>query len=163
LGDIPESIGSLSLLQTFILDPYEGPIALPLSVSKLTALKHLDFSSAEEGIAPIQHLTCLTKLKLWIWDGDDDENDDDNYPMLDYPGFIWSLTSLKALSLDAGQRGRLPDAVANLKNLESLELCDHDISKLIIISESIGNLSRLTDVSFNNCYRLRTLPESITR
>jgi len=74
--------------------------------------------------------------------------------MLDYPDFVWNLTSFKALHLTAHGR-QMPEAVGNLKNLESLEL--HD---LINVPESVANLSCLTELTFMNCPQLWTLPES---
>jgi len=152
-GDAPESIGSLTLLQKLDISSAEGPIALPESVSNLTALRNLSIWIDEEGIAPLQYLSCLTRLDIKIFGNNNDDND---APMPNYPDCIWSLTSLKDLSLSGGGQ-RLPDAVGNLKNLESLTLNNG----MVEIPESIGNLSRLTNLSLMNCPELRTLPESI--
>jgi len=148
-GDIPDSIGSLSLLQMLDLSSGQRPTALPPSVSKLTSLRNLTIRTDEEGMAPVQHVTWLTELELTIYGNNDALG-------LDYPDLIWTLTSLKALDL-TGIAERLPDAVGNLKNLESLMLRSYEG---LIISEPIGNLSCLGYL-FVGCEQLWTLPESI--
>jgi len=119
--------------------------------------------ATEKGIAPVQHLTWLTGLDLHIWGGGDEDDDEDDgcyyeyEAELDYPECIWSLTSLKAMCLTSGG-DHLPDGIGNLKNLESLTLENSD---LMVISKSIGNLSRLTYLSFDACRGLGELTESI--
>jgi hypothetical protein len=57
---------SLSLLQKLDL---QGRFALPLFVSKLTALKDLALSTNDVVMAPLKHLTWLTGLDIVIcWD-----------------------------------------------------------------------------------------------
>jgi len=148
-GEAPQSIGYLSLLQELKLSSEHGPIALPRSVSKLTALKNLSTTTNEEGMAPLQHLNCLTELDLRTWPE----------VTMEYPSFIWNLTSLKALCLNSGGVRSLPDAFGNLKNLERFELLYlHNIRKL---PDSIGNLSSLTSFKISSCERLKRLPTTI--
>ena len=64
--EVPDSISALSSLRDLTLVSYEGPISLPDLFSKLTTIKELEISSQthEVDIAPVQHLTGLTRLLL---------------------------------------------------------------------------------------------------
>lgn len=91
-GVLPESIGSLLLLQKLVLSPRRGRIALPFSASKLTALENLTLLIDEEDIAPsLQHVPSLTELNLTI------KGKKANGLLLytSYPDYIWNLTFLK--------------------------------------------------------------------
>jgi Leucine-rich repeat (LRR) protein len=149
-SEISDSIGSLSMLQKLILHPdEEGDVALPASLSKLTALEELRLEGNTRNIFQIEHLTSLTRLHLDTFDEEMDE----------YPEFLWSFTLLKALRLTNGYTHRPPNAIGNLRNLEFLEF--NNFINFEILPDAIGNLSSLTALHLRNCYVLDRLPESI--
>lgn len=140
------------MLKDLHLETFEQPISLPDSFSELTALEDLWISTNMRGITPLQYLTGLTKLKLTSVD---DFEDDFN----EYPDFIWNLTLLKDLDLTGSDVDTLPDALGNLKNLETLVL--HTFENLEELPESIGNLKTLTSLEIHTSPELKSLPESI--
>ena len=173
--EVPESIGYLSSLQYLTLYARRAPISLPESFSKLTSLQELEMVPNMDGIAPLQHLTGLTKLSLHAAFEDRFEN---------YPDFIWDLSSLKVLKLTSGRYVRsLPDdAFHKLKNLldlkldsfESLQELPDSIGSLALLEniiieadnvsslpESIGNLVSLRSFVLRHSEYLSTLPDSI--
>ena len=104
------------------------------------------------GIGPLQHLTGLTKLELTsVAEFEDD--------FIQYPDFIWNLTLLKDLSLADSRILTLPNALTNLKNLETLAL--HSFKNIEELPDSIGNLTMLTSLEINFCSDLKSLPESL--
>ena len=82
---LPESIGALSLLQDLSLST-EEPISLPDSFSRFTTLEKLKIIAdiVKGDIAPLQHLTGLTKLQLSRFRTEDDSDG--------YPDFLCNLT-----------------------------------------------------------------------
>jgi Leucine-rich repeat (LRR) protein len=155
IPELPESIGLLSSLQKFAV--LNGPDfildGLPRSFSLLATLKDLSLSVHLNGIAPLQHLTGLTKLYLTSCQAESQ-----------FPDVIWNLTSLKILSLsgnpddDIIEEVNLPDDIANLKNLQSLTLID--IKNMYELPQSIGTLSCLTELKLWDI-GAEILPDSI--
>ncbi len=169
--ELPDSIGMLSLLQNLEISnnghPDEIiPLNLPESFSKLTSLEELDLTVNLDGIAPLQHLTGLTNLLLEFYT-------EHNFQNLDV---IWNLTSLKRLYL-ADETSELsedellqlpayfsnlkmPDDIANLKNLKYLHI--EDFINLHELPESIGTLSCLTKLELM-CTGVKSLPDTIVK
>ena len=150
--EVSESISALSLLRNLELSS-DKPISLPDSFSKLTSLEELwiNADTDKEDIAPLQHLTGLTKLTVGKFLIEDES--------ITYPGFLGNFTLLKYLGLWNSKVHSLPDALGNLKNLELLRL--EELYDLEEIPESIGCLSSLTCIIFYHCSGLKRLPDSI--
>ncbi len=146
---VPGCIGSLHTLQVFLFYSYGGPATLPTSFSMLTALEHVSIHSDMEGIDPLQHISGLKYLCL---DVPDDE-------ILEYPSFIWNLTSLTALELCNDELREWPAEIGQLKQLKFLQL---DLQWIKTIPESLGDLCGLTELRLWNFYALEQLPESFS-
>jgi hypothetical protein len=125
LKALPEEIGMLSHLKSLKIHCCYSLSALPSSFGKLTALEEIDLCECNltvESLAPLQHLTGLTSLKICL------------HKSMKYPDFICTLNALKELQLSSRSVQTLPDALGNLTNLE--KYCN----KLTTLPESLDDL-----------------------
>jgi Leucine-rich repeat (LRR) protein len=151
MSELPESIGSLSLLRKLCLGyAREASANLPTSFSKLTALEQLDVSTDMQSFGRVENINKLTNLTFLRIQED---------LIVPYPEFLWTFTSLQILTLSRSSVPSLPDALGNLKELEFLFLQSH--YNLEELPETIGNLTCLTSFNMRYCPKLLKLPESI--
>ena len=150
ISEVPESIGSLSLLKKLHLPFAIRLVSLLTSISKLTALEELDVTTDMQSFALIEHLNKITKLHFTCLNEEE---------LMPYPDFLWTFMSLQALQLWHSDVPSLPDALGNLKNLEVLHLQFH--KNIEELPEALGNLTCLTHLRITDCHRLLKLPESI--
>jgi Leucine-rich repeat (LRR) protein len=138
-NEVPESICSLHKLQKLDITNCGGSTHfynLPTSLSKLTALEKLCLSTDMDGIGPLQHLTGLKCLFL----------DTSYVEIMEYPSFIWNLTSLTALELYNISLVELPAEIGQLKELKFLRFDIHCQA----LPEALGDLCALTELRMWN-------------
>lgn len=143
LGNLPVSIGNLTLLKTLVVSNCGFTGALPASIGNLVNLTKLDITNTGlSGNIPgeIGNLVNLTSLSL--------SGKGLTGPIPNQIGNLTDLTALSITGLKAG--GNIPTELGNLINLESLALSNNELSGNL--PASINNLSKawLMDLSGNN-------------
>ncbi len=147
ISTLPESIGSLSSLQTLNLWGNELT-TLPESISNLKSLKYLNLSGNQFSTLPesIGNLKSLQTLDL------------PSNQLTTLPESIGNISSLQELNLGGNQLTTLPESIGQLSSLQTLWV---DSNQLTTLPESIGSLSSLQTLNlWGN--ELTTLPESIS-
>ncbi|CAL5438643.1 unnamed protein product [Camellia sinensis] len=130
---------NLTQLQELVLPDVNISSVVPMSLTNMSSLTHLDLSSTGlHGKLPnsIFHLPNLQILSLG-----------DNYDLTgNLPKVNWSSSSsLKKLYLGSSSFfGELPDSIGYLKSLHSLDLADCKFSGFI--PETLGNLTQITGI-----------------
>jgi Leucine-rich repeat (LRR) protein len=102
----------------------------------------------DEGLAPLQHLTGLTKLVLIVRKLSN---------ITKFPNFICNFTSLKELYLGSPSINTLPDALDNLTSLQRLGLY---LRRLTMFPISIGDLKALKSLHLDTCRKSVLSPKT---
>ncbi|MQL71572.1 hypothetical protein Taro_003883 [Colocasia esculenta] len=157
IGQIPESLGNLSHLESLII--YGGHNTsgeLPESLGNLVNLKRLDLSilDSQLGISHIpESLGNLSRLESLSISGYINST-------TGLPESLGNLGNLKTLELFLHNfHGAIPESLGNLRNLKMLELFLYNFQGCI--PESLGNLSRLESLSIDGYDIAIGLPESL--
>jgi internalin A len=144
LGDLPESLGRLTQLQTLSLNGNQLT-ALPEWLGQLTQLQGLSLHDNQLTSLPesLGKLTQLQGLSLH----------DNQLTVL--PEWLGRLTQLQGLSLDGNRLTSLPESLGKLTQLQELSL---DGNQLTALPESLGKLSQLHRLYLDG-HQLTSLPE----
>jgi len=109
-------------------------------ISALSNLEELNLVYCSYDNLDFDSLNKLSKLTTLEMDGHS------NYQLKQIPNFIFSLSKLKSLILTGHAISTISDKLANLKNLEYLDLSLNEINAEI--PESLNTLSKLKYVDF---------------
>ncbi|XP_054816965.1 disease resistance-like protein DSC1 [Prosopis cineraria] len=142
IAELPESLGSLTNLETLDLRGCQNLVNLPHNIQKLKCLKVLDiFSCSNLSKLPksLNENKALEKL------------DASGTTITEVPSSVGSLEKLKKLSLHPNKGLKLPTSIFSVKSLVELDLSQCNIEDGILPSDLSG-LSSLwkLDLSGNN-------------
>ncbi|CAI5522250.1 unnamed protein product [Closterium sp. Naga37s-1] len=150
-GGLPESVGSLSALQSLRIRAAYAR-ALPPTLSRLRSLTSLkvdgcfDLWELPDGLGQLKNLRYLELAKL------------DSLESL--PDSIGLLSSLETLHLRGLSVSSLPDSSDHLSSLKRLFLSH--LAHLRSLPDSIGELPSLQELTVKFCARLTALPPSLS-
>lgn len=173
-----ESMGELwnvTGLDTLIMTGFNTQGAMPAGISRVSGLKHIDWSGTRisalpediGGLKELQYLNLKNCSKLAALPESIGELSALKYldiysgRALTYiPESLGRLAALEVLDLSyCAVLKHLPSTLGNLKKLKKLSF--GNCEALMDLPENIGNLSGVTELSFSNCKSLTRLPESL--
>ncbi len=149
ITEIPDSIGELTNLETFMIGNNKINKISP-KIGKLTKLRGLDLGINNLTSIPpeIGKLTNLVELSL------------DNNQLTSIPSKIGKLSKLETLNLGDNKLTELPPEITNLRKLENLLL---DRNNLKILPNGMDRLVELSSLDVNENPDLETLPVELTK
>ncbi len=149
ITEIPDSIGQLTNLETFMIGNNKINKISP-EIGKLTKLRGLDLGINNLTSIPpeIGKLTNLVELSL------------DNNQLTSIPSKIGKLSKLETLNLGDNKLTELPPEITNLRKLENLLL---DRNNLKILPNGMDRLVELSSLDVNENPDLETLPVELTK
>lgn len=124
---------------------------MPESIGKLTNLTSLELGCYEpikiDSLAPLRHCSKLSRLDLNL-------NKEDT---LKIPGLLSKLPSLQSLKLVSNAMS-IPEDFYKSTQLKKMTIVLENVEE---ISDSIGQLMCLTDLTLAECNKLKSLPDAI--
>ena len=147
----PEALSKMTSLQEFTL--WGGTIRVfPTFLTKLPAIKKVDFESTQPDLHEVKSLTQINSLSVGLRTHIAREA---NFPVL--PEAICQLDQLESLYLANANLSLVMPSIAVFSSLSSLRLVN---ANLTVLPPQIGTLHRLVYLDCRG-NRLRTLPEEI--